>query len=72
MYRIVGKFASIKFCKNEKSSYELILAKFKFGDWALAKAMTSSLLCYVLHHVQNLIGENLIWRFFFNSPNRQI
>ena len=46
IYRIAGKFG-----ENEKNGYELILAKFKFGDRALAKAMMSSLLYYIMREI---------------------
>ena len=47
-----------------KNGYELILTKFKFGDWALVKAMTSSLLYHIMREIK--FGD------FFNSPNWQI
>ena len=42
-YWIAGKFG-----ENEKNGYELILATFKFDDWAFAKVMMSSLLYYIM------------------------
>ena len=46
-----GNLASITFGENEKTGYEIISEKFKFGDWALAKAMTSSLLYYIMREI---------------------
>ena len=43
--------ASITFGEDERNGYELISAQFKFGDRALAKAMTSSLLYYIMHGI---------------------
>ena len=61
---------ALNLAKTEKNGYELILPKFKFADWALAKAMTSSLL--YLHHAQNIIWREFNLPIFFNLPNHQI